>query len=479
MNRIIGQHNFKKILSLLLVAAIMLSTTACSSKSETSASTGLSDPNEEVLTENIEEENTIVEDTLTEHITSEIYLNEIILAEDKISELLLEEDTIDEVLLCKTYYIPEESIDEFSENSQTAQLFGEGVDISSLLKKVAVGTGVIVTLVVLKEVGLPEPIASIVVGAADKSLKFAEGGAVVGSLFGGMTGAADELDESGRTSAVIGFATAAAGLVLATVSLLVEIPTGGASSVTLATGIRMAIAGVSIGTAAAGTVYAGKKAIKTFSETDATDIDWNSIDWSKVGVSAAEKAVQNSADGYMWGSIYGAVYGGAEGYEFYHKFNTPYTSKILRLNKVPKKGGKWTGDPGESEFILDEPITLKNGAKITSVNYRNGVPDFSPYAVAEVKISNMTDKRLGTGGNYEQANTALAKYWSKVKFQGKKWTAREVETYRKSNNLTWHEMSNMEYMQLVPTELNSTFTHYGGVAEYNAMIGQEGVTDFD
>lgn len=132
MNRIIGQHNFKKILSLLLVAAIMLSTTACSSKSETSASTGLSDPNEEVLTENIEEENTIVEDTLTEHITSEIYLNEIILAEDKISELLLEEDTIDEVLLCKTYYIPEESIDEFSENSQTAQLFGEGVDISSL-----------------------------------------------------------------------------------------------------------------------------------------------------------------------------------------------------------------------------------------------------------------------------------------------------------------------------------------------------------
>lgn len=462
---------------MLLVAALMLSTTACSSKSETSANTGLSDPNEKVLTENIEEENTLTENTLTEHITSEIYLNEIILAEDKISELLLEEDTIDEIILCKTYYIPEDNIDEFSQNSQTAQLFGDDIDISALLKKVAVGTGVIVTLVVLKEAGLPEPVASIVVGAADKSLKFAEGGAVIGSLFGGMTGAADELDESGRTSAVIGFATAAAGLVLATVSLLVEVPSGGASSITLATGIRMAIAGVSIGTAAVGTVAAGKKAIETISSTDATDIDWNNIKWEKVGVSSAEKAIQNSADGYMWGSIYGAVYGGAE--EFYHKFNTPYTSKILRLKKVPKSGGKWTGDPGESEFILDEPITLKNGTKITSVNYWNGVPDFSPYAVAEVKISNMTDKRLGTGGNYEQANTALTKYWSRVKYQGKKWTAREVETYRKANNLTWHEMSNMEYMQLVPTEVNSTFTHYGGVAEYNAMIGQEGAADFD
>lgn len=30
-----------------------------------------------------------------------------------------------------------------------------------------------------------------------------------------------------------------------------------------------------------------------------------------------------------------------------------------------------------------------------------------------------------------------------------------------------------------PYEVNHTFTHYGGVAEYNAMIGQEGGADFD
>ena len=54
------------------------------------------------------------------------------------------------------------------------------------------------------------------------------------------------------------------------------------------------------------------------------------------------------------------------------------------------------------------------------------------------------------------------------------WTFSDIELYRKGNNLTWHEMSNMEYMQLVPFEVNQKFTHYGGVAEYNAMIGREG-----
>ena len=40
-------------------------------------------------------------------------------------------------------------------------------------------------------------------------------------------------------------------------------------------------------------------------------------------------------------------------------------------------------------------------------------------------------------------------------------------------------MNNMESMQLVPFDVNNTFTHYGGVAEYNAMIGQTGGADFD
>jgi len=31
----------------------------------------------------------------------------------------------------------------------------------------------------------------------------------------------------------------------------------------------------------------------------------------------------------------------------------------------------------------------------------------------------------------------------------------------------------------VPYDVNNTFGHYGGVAEYNAMIGQKGEVDYD
>ena len=127
-------------------------------------------------------------------------------------------------------------------------------------------------------------------------------------------------------------------------------------------------------------------------------------------------------------------------------------------------------------LILDEPIIREDGTKITKVTYKNAVPDFSPFQKAQVKIPNMTNSR---SKNFSQADKALAEYWTKIKYDGKTWVARDIETYRKSNNLTWHEMSNMESMQLVPSEVNQTFTHYGGVAEYNAMIGKEGEADFD
>ena len=107
------------------------------------------DPNPQVIVENTEVENIEKETVLAEHITSEIYLEEFILAENKITELLLEEETIEEVLFCQTIYVSEENIDEFSEHSQISQIFGDEKGIKTLLKKVAIGTGVIVTVVIV------------------------------------------------------------------------------------------------------------------------------------------------------------------------------------------------------------------------------------------------------------------------------------------------------------------------------------------
>ncbi len=477
----------KKLVCMLMICSIVFSSVAHASSPPTLT---LSDPNEQILTENIEVENILQENQLRAFITEEVYLEEIILAEDKITELLLEEDIIDEVLLCKTIYIPQENIEDFAANSQTAQLFGDGINITSLLKKVAIGTGIILTVVVLKKVGLPEPVASIVAGAANESLKFAGSGAAIGTLIGGLTGAADEIDESGRVSAVLGFAIATVGVIVSAVHLIGLIPSGGVSSVGVGLGVKLIISGIGLIASTAAMATSGYKAVKAFTATDASEIDWLNIDWERVGVSAAEQAINYGADGYMWGAIVGTVYGGADGYEEFHKYHAPYTTQEDRISFAEKgnKNGHWSGDPGQSDFILDNPIELPNGAKVTKITYKNGVPDFSPFAEAEVKISSMSQYRYtwqaeAAGkdivGNFEQADAALAEIWTRTRHNGHSWTARDISIYRSENNLSWHEMSNMDSMQLLPREVHMPFKHYGGVAECKAMTGQEGGDIFE
>lgn len=472
-------HNyFSRLTALILVFTILFMTFGCSNAPPTPT---ISDANPQTVTESIEVENIITESELHEFITTEVYLTELVVVEDKIVELLLNEEEIEEVSFCSTIYIPQENIDEFAQSSQTVKLFGEGINIKAVLAKVAVGTGVILTTTIVKKAGVPKPIASII-AAASESLKGAAIGTGIGTLFGGFTGAANEIDETGRASTIAGFALATVGVILAIVSVVGAIPSAGTSSLGIAEGVHLAFAGIKLLIATAGIAYTAHDMVKTFTSTDAKEIDWDNIDWNQVGVSAAQQAISNGADGYMWGAIYGAVDGAEQAY--YEKYSTPYTQYKNRLKKVPKDGdkGHWNGERGESKFILDKPIELADGTVITEVNYQNAVPDFSSYAKAEIKIKNMTDQRLGKGGNYEQADQALAEYWSKIKFNNKKvWTSADVREFRENYpcKLTWHEMSNMQTMQLVPYDLNSTFTHYGGVAEYKAMIGKEGEADFD
>ena len=468
---------YYKFISIMLSLVILVMAVGCKGNASNNSNSGWTNPSISNSDENRITENVDVEDTLNEFITTEIYLKEIIEAEDKIEELLLGEDMVDEVILCKTIYVPQSHINEFAKNSQTEQLFGSGIDFGALATKIAVGTGIIVTLVVLKKVDLPQPIANVVVGAANGSMKFSTTGAVIGSLYGGLTGMADEIDETKRTSAILGVATATVGLIVSVLSLITAIPSGGASSIGVAEGIKIAIAGISVLTAIAGTTMAATNAVKTFKATEAKDIDWNNIDWNRLGVSAAEQAINYGADGFMWGSIAGAIYGGAEGYANYKKYSAPYSTLETRMKHVPSENspnGRWSGARGESDFILNEPITLSDGTKVTKISYKNAIPDFSPYQQAQIKISAMTDTRYGTNGNFAKADEELAKIWTKTRHNGKSWTARKVANFRESNNLTWHEMSNMDYMQLVPTDVNANFAHTGGCSEYRAMIGQLG-----
>jgi len=136
----------------------------------------------------------------------------------------------------------------------------------------------------------------------------------------------------------------------------------------------------------------------------------------------------------------------------------------------PSKNGEWIGNDGkagvrgEARFISEDSRVKKvlDEKGLNGVDYKNGMPDFSPFAIGEVQIENMTDDR---NKNFEKADRLLAEKWSTPE---KTWTPDEVKAWRKKNKYTWHELNDMETMQLVPSCINHpVFKHLGGVGEYN------------
>lgn len=160
-----------------------------------------------------------------------------------------------------------------------------------------------------------------------------------------------------------------------------------------------------------------------------------------------------------------------------------------RISRTPKESSRWTGKRGESECKAISPETqaILDKHKQQGVRYSDGIPDFSPFSESTVTIDKMTgartsertklvDKNNAFGraesyhyktkvGNYNQADMATAKAWTASKRNGHEWSARDVELYRKQNSLTWHECNDGKTMMLIPTRINSEFTHLGGTSE--------------
>ncbi len=58
-----------------------------------------------------------------------MYLKELILAEDMIGEQLFVEKNIQEVTLGRTFYVPQDHLEEFAEHSQMSEFFGSDFDL--------------------------------------------------------------------------------------------------------------------------------------------------------------------------------------------------------------------------------------------------------------------------------------------------------------------------------------------------------------
>ncbi|MRN56046.1 HNH endonuclease [Paenibacillus monticola] len=140
-----------------------------------------------------------------------------------------------------------------------------------------------------------------------------------------------------------------------------------------------------------------------------------------------------------------------------------YSSYKERLDRTPKNNGTWEAERGESNFVSEKPEVKEylDEAGVDGVEYKNAIPDFSPFTKDEVKIPNMTNDRRK---NFANADETLANQWSTPE---KKWTADDVADWREDNNYTWHELNDLESMQLVPGKINGTFNHLGGVGEHN------------
>lgn len=181
--------------------------------------------------------------------------------------------------------------------------------------------------------------------------------------------------------------------------------------------------------------------------------------------------------------------------------------KIERKLIEPQSSGEFVVEQkGIKEFF---PHSLEAQRKIaeygqSSVVYRNGYPDFSPFIMhsskwgvlnGQVEIPHMTYHRrnvkseyiqrrdkvdmldIASGiGNFTQADLMLVQQimtmhpsinsyekdstsYIKTKYA----LLKEVENFRVANNLTWHEVADGKTMQLVPREIHCACPHSGGV----------------
>ena len=167
------------------------------------------------------------------------------------------------------------------------------------------------------------------------------------------------------------------------------------------------------------------------------------------------------------------------------EFASSYEARITQTPADVNIKVGFEGNRGESLCSLKPPPDpelkqILDQAGINGIQYKNGVPDFSPVSKAEVEINYMLGGK-GVNGtkarnlNFEQANIELAKQLNKSPELASKFgmvagniKAYDIEKYRIKNNLTWHELNDTKIMQLVPTKINSTFGHLGGVGEINA-----------
>lgn len=114
-------------------------------------------------------------------------------------------------------------------------------------------------------------------------------------------------------------------------------------------------------------------------------------------------------------------------------------------SRLPQDG-KWSGEPGNSDWHPD-PNTSDGKAILEAtggkpITFKDGYPDFSPYAANSVEID-----MAGNVNDFKRANEAAGILGVDV-----------------PKNFTWHHKEDGVTMELVPSAINNKVPHTGGAS---------------
>ena len=147
-----------------------------------------------------------------------------------------------------------------------------------------------------------------------------------------------------------------------------------------------------------------------------------------------------------------------------------WKEKAVDNYRIPKSGGEWSGEPGDSEWSPDSDSVpgdrngtnpddktwkqIKEEYDFEGIPFEDGKPDFSDVSKGDVEIDDFSDNRRK---NFVQADEKLA--------EQKGCTPSEVRQWRTENKYTWHEEMDCKTMKKVPTEVHGNIPHDGGISE--------------
>lgn len=151
------------------------------------------------------------------------------------------------------------------------------------------------------------------------------------------------------------------------------------------------------------------------------------------------------------------------------------------VNKLhfPTRGGHWSGSPGNSSWIPDDDAIyhvgrsqylsgqhLKKQYGFSSIRYRTGDPDFTPFAdalIGPVHLAAIPPKRgRSAAGSYALAEQAVVA-------SGAMPSRSAIRSYMKQNHLVWHECGDGHTMLAIPEAINQAFVHTGGIGLQKGM----------